>query len=62
LFVAIERMREIRRRRSRKKKMTILKRKAAKANQSEKLAIAAKIRKLTPGAEIVIANLGLEAR
>ena len=62
LFVAIERMREIRRRRSRRKKMAILKRKATKANTSEKLAIAAKLRKLTPGAEIVIANLGLEAR
>ena len=60
--MAIERMREIRRRRSRRKKMAILKRKAGKANASEKTAIAAKIRKLTPGAEIVIANLGLEAR
>ncbi len=60
--MAIERMREIRRRRSRKKKMAILKKKALKANASEKVAIAAKIRKLTPGAEVVIANLGLEAR
>lgn len=42
--------------------MAILKRKASKANTSEKSAIAAKIRKLTPGGEIVIANLGLEAR
>ena len=42
--------------------MGILKKKAAKANPSEKIAIAAKIRKLTPGAEVVIANLGLEGR
>lgn len=60
--MAIERMREIRRRRSRKKKMTLLKKKAAKANASEKVAIAAKIRRLTPGAEVIIANLGLDAR
>lgn len=60
--MAIERMREIRRRRSRKKKMTLLKKKAAKANNSEKAVIAAKLRKLTPGAEVVIATLGLEGR
>ena len=61
-YVAIERMREIRRRRSRRKKLGILKRKAMKANASEKTAIAAKLRKLTPGADVIIANLGLEAR
>jgi hypothetical protein len=60
--VAIERMRELRRRRSRKKKLGILKRKAAKANPSEKAAIAMKLRKLTPGAEVIINNLGLEER
>jgi hypothetical protein len=60
--VGIERMREIRRRRSRKKKMNILKRKASKANASEKAVIANKIRRLTPGAEVVIANLKLEER
>ena len=60
--MAIERMREIRRRRSRRKKLAILKRKASKANTSEKTAIAAKLRKLTPGADVIIANLGLEAR
>jgi hypothetical protein len=60
--VAIERMREIRRRRSRRKKLNILKKKAAKANTSEKLAIASKLRKLTPGAQVVIDTLGLEAR
>ena len=60
--MGIERMREIQRRRSRKKKLTLLKKKAAKANSSEKAVIAAKLRKLTPGAEVVIANLGLEGR
>ena len=55
-------MREIRRRRSRRKKINILKRKASKANPSEKAVIAGKIRKLTPGAEVVIANLHLEDR
>lgn len=60
--MGIERMREIRRRRSRRKKINILKRKASKANPSEKAVIAGKIRKLTPGAEVVIANLHLEDR
>ena len=60
--MSVERMRELRRRRSRKKKMTKLKRRAAKANTSEKTVIAAKIRRLTPGAEVVISALGLEER
>jgi hypothetical protein len=55
-------MRELRRRRSRKKKMAILKRKAAAANASEKAAIAMKLRKLTPGAPVVISAMGLEER
>jgi hypothetical protein len=62
LGVAIERMRELRRRRSRKRKLSILKRRAAKANASEKGVIATKLRKLTPGADVVIARLGLEER
>jgi hypothetical protein len=55
-------MREIRRRRSRRKKMDILKRKAAKANASEKAAIASKLRAMTPGSEVIIANWKLEER
>lgn len=55
-------MRELRRRRSRKKKLAILKRKAAAANTSEKTAIITKLRKLTPGAEVIIRNLGLDER
>lgn len=58
----IQRHRELRRRRHRKKKMTILKRRAAKATTSEKVIIASKIRRLTPGAEVIIATLGLEER
>src|SRR5690606_16983134 len=57
-----ERMRELRRRRHRRKKMTHWKKRAAKATVSEKLVIAGKIRELTPGAEQVIAALGLEER
>lgn len=58
----IERHKELRQRRHRKKKMLVLKRRAAKATPSEKAHIAAKIRRLTPGAEVVIAALGLEER
>ena len=55
-----DRKQEIKRRRHRKKKLAIYKRKLKKATASEKLVIAEKLRKSTPGAEIVIANLGLE--
>jgi hypothetical protein len=58
----VERQKELRRRRKRKQKINILKRKAAKATASEKAAIAAKIRNMTPGAEVIIANMGLEER
>lgn len=57
-----ERHKEISRRRHRRKKMRVLRRKLQKASSSEKLVIAGKIRKMTTGAEIVIANLGLEER
>lgn len=58
----IERHKELRQRRHRKKKLATFKRKLTKANASEKAAIAAKIRRLTPGAETIIANLGLAER
>ncbi len=51
---ASERKRELRRRRSRKEKLTKLKGKLAKATQSEKTEIARKLRNLTPGAEELI--------
>jgi hypothetical protein len=55
-----ERQREIRRRRHRKQKLSVFKRRAEGATESEKKAMATKIRNLTPGGEVVIANLGLE--
>jgi hypothetical protein len=58
----IQRHRELRARRHRKKKLKILKRRATKANASEKAIIAGKIRRLTPGAEVIIAGLALEER
>ena len=58
----IHRHRELRQRRHRKKKLKTLKRRLTKANASEKVVIASKIRRLTPGAEVIIANLGIEER
>lgn len=58
----IERQKELRRRRKRKQKIKIMKRKLEKATPSEKAVMAAKIRNMTPGAEVIIANLGLEER
>lgn len=58
----IHRMKELRQRRKRKKKMAVLKRRAVKASASEKAVMANKIRRMTPGAEIIIAALGLEEK
>ncbi|MEM9412299.1 MAG: DUF6800 family protein [Planctomycetota bacterium] len=55
-----ERQRELRRRRHRKNKIPKLKQRAQKASASEKKEIAEKIRNLTPGAESIISDLGLE--
>ena len=55
-----DRKQEIKRRRHRKKKISLIKRRLKKATTSEKLVFAEKIRKMTIGAEQVIANLGLE--
>lgn len=54
-----ERARELRRRRSRTKKLGILERKVAKATISEKAHMAGKIRKMTIGAEEIIGRLKL---
>jgi hypothetical protein len=62
VVVGIERQRELRTRRGRRKKVAKLTKKAEKANQSEKVLIAAKLRNLTPGAHIIIDRLGLEGR
>jgi len=56
-----DRHQEIARRRHRKKKLEVFKRKLAKASPTDKLAIAAKIRKMTPGCETIIETLQLEA-
>jgi hypothetical protein len=57
-----ERSRELRRRRHRKAKITHLKSRLGKASPSEKNAMAGKLRKMTPGAEVIISRLGLEER
>ena len=51
-----ERAVELRRRRHRKTKLTVLKRRLEKASKSEKSIIAAKVRRLSPGAEHLLAN------
>ena len=51
--------RELARRRTRKKKMALIKKRAAKASASEKQVLADKIRRMTPGAEELIKTLGL---
>jgi len=55
-----DRKQEIGRRRRQKKKMSIIKRKLKKATGSEKLVLADKIRRMTTGAEFILANLGLD--
>lgn len=54
-----ERAKEIKRRRHRRKKLTVFARKLKKATVSEKQVLAEKIRSLTPGAETVIQSWGL---
>ncbi|HTU27118.1 MAG TPA: DUF6800 family protein [Pirellulales bacterium] len=55
-----DRKQEIKRRRHRRKKLAKFASRLKKATISEKTAIAAKVRNLTPGAEVVIANWGLQ--
>ncbi len=57
-----ERKRELRRRRHRKKKVSILVRKLEKATVSEKTIIADKLRALSPGGETIVARLELDKR
>ena len=57
-----DRHQEIKRRRRRKKKLVIFKRRLKKATVSERSVIADKIRKMTPGCEVIIENLSLEER
>ena len=57
-----ERRREIRRRRKRREKLKMFREKVKKASASEKGVIAQKLREMTPGAEGLIADMGLEER
>lgn len=57
-----ERQKEIKRRRHRKQKMGKYKQRLEKASASEKQHIAEKVRLLTPGAAVLIEQLGLEKR
>ena len=54
------RMKEIKRRRHRRKTVTKLQSKLTKATTSEKQVIAEKLRKLTPGCEDLIVQLCIE--
>jgi hypothetical protein len=57
-----ERKKELKRRRHRRKKVTIFKRKLEKATVSERAVIADKLRHMTPGAEQIIDAWELEKR
>lgn len=59
---ALERRKELKRRRHRKAEVTRLKQRVEKATASEKAVIAEKLRRLTPGGEAIIAQLGLEEK
>jgi len=56
------RMKEIKRRRHRRQKVAKFQSRIKKATTSEKLAMAGKLRKMTPGCEDLIARLALEER
>ena len=56
------RMKEVKRRRHRRKKLVKFQSKLKKATTSKKLAMAEKLRKLTSGCETLIARMGLEDR
>lgn len=55
-----ERSRELRRRRKRAEKMAHFRRRLTKANATEKATIAAKVRKMTTGANDALRSLGLQ--
>ena len=56
------RMKEVKRRRHRKKKLVKMQAKLKKATTSEKLVMAEKLRKMTPGAEVLISAMALSER
>ena len=55
-----ERRKEIKRRRHRRSQLTHLQNRLPKATKSEKAEIARKLRAISPGAEVLIANWSLE--
>jgi hypothetical protein len=57
-----ERKKELKRRRHRRQKMTVFARKLKNATASEKAVIADKLRRLTPGSELIIDRWELEKR
>jgi hypothetical protein len=57
-----ERKRELRRRRHRRKKISIFGKKLEKATVSERAVIADKLRALTPGGQEIVARWELEKR
>ena len=57
-----ERKKELRRRRHRRKKVSVFARKLEKATVSERGVIAEKLRALTPGGEEIVARWDLEKR
>jgi hypothetical protein len=59
---SIERRKELKRRRHRRVKVAHLKRRVQKATASEKAVIAEKIRRLSPGGTLIVAQLGLEEK
>ena len=56
------RMKEVKRRRHRKQKLVKMQTKLKKATTSEKLVMADKLRRMTTGADVLIARMGLEDR
>lgn len=57
-----ERKKELKRRRHRKARLSQLSQRLKKATVSEKAVIAEKVRKLTPGCEVILENWGLQQR
>jgi hypothetical protein len=56
------RMKEVKRRRHRRQKLAKYQAKLKKATTSEKLAMAEKLRRMTPGCETLISRMGLTER
>jgi hypothetical protein len=55
-------MQEIKRRRKRRQKVDKFKKRLKKATVSERAVMADKLRRMTPGCEVIIENWGLEER